>query len=101
MVSVVYYGVGGWVKAFTWLQAVRILQLLGPPSWAHTWKVTVMVISARGVAGMGNGTRISRIDTFVLSCLQGGGSRKWYVGNIGGGPFVNLQNIPIFFYIKL
>ena len=73
----------------------------GPPSWAHTWKVTVMVISASGVASVGNRTRISRIDTFVLSCLQDGGTREWYVGNIGGGPFVNLQNIPIFFYIKL
>ena len=33
--------------------------------------------------------------------LAGWGNREWYVGNKGGGPFVNLQNIPIFFYIKL
>ena len=35
MVSVGYCGVGSWVKAFTWLQAIWTLQLLGPRA-GHT-----------------------------------------------------------------
>ena len=69
----------------------------GPPSWAHTWKVTLMVISARWVAVMGNGTRISRIDTFVLNCLQGGGIGNGMWATKVEAPLLIFKTYPSFF----